>query len=99
MKIRRTNPVETQVLLYSVKNLLSCVATKDGKAALISHILVFFLVSHTCFFTFHGSIQTMKFYFNDDELCKDSAYFGFVEPLQVSDLTYYRVWRRLLSNL
>ena len=54
--------------------------------------------SQVLFCIYHGRTQTMKCYFIDDVFSIDSACFGKVEPMQVSDLILYRVCRRLLSN-
>jgi len=44
-------------------------------------------------------IGTMKYYVNDNKFSIDLACFGQVEPMQISDLILYGVFRRLLSNL
>ncbi len=54
---------------------------RDGKSILNFTFLVFLLlVFHISTLQFHGRNRTMKFYVNEDVLCKDSAYFGYVEP-------------------
>ncbi len=66
---------------------MSCVATKDGKAALTLHQGFFFWVYISSFTKFTVVIQTMKYYFNDDVFSIDPAYFRYIEPMQVFDLT------------
>jgi hypothetical protein len=66
---------------------LSCAATKDGKAALnLRHGFLFIRV-YKYFYKIYGRTQTMKYYFNENESSIDPVYFGYVEPMQISDLT------------